>query len=139
MPKLYSLCAKVCCWLCGVRLGCGLDCFVGPAFSLCDGLGWVALKKLDPWTIMAICAYISKITYIHVCTHAGAATVLSVHSFVRHSPVCPLFPSAAPRRPIILQKTDKCAAGMNAGLVLGRPEERLASAAISTAFLTLTS
>ena len=27
--------------MCGVRLGCGLDWFVGPKFSLCDGLGWV--------------------------------------------------------------------------------------------------
>jgi len=40
-PELSSLCPKVCCWLCGVRLGCGMGWFVGPKFLLCDGLGWV--------------------------------------------------------------------------------------------------
>ena len=58
--KLSSLsCSKVCFWLHGVRLGCGLGWFVGPKFSLCDGLGcfgsvvcWVGLKKLDPRTTL---------------------------------------------------------------------------------------
>jgi len=35
--KLSSLCPKVCCWLYGVRLGCGLGCFVVPKFSLAMG------------------------------------------------------------------------------------------------------
>ena len=54
VPKLCSLCPKVCCWLYGVRLGCGSGWFVGPKFPLCDGLGWVGsvvwLTKLDPRT-----------------------------------------------------------------------------------------
>jgi len=43
-------------------MGCGLGWFVGPTFLLCDGLGWVAsviwwvgwvgLKKVDPWTTL---------------------------------------------------------------------------------------
>ena len=59
--KLSSLFRKVCCWMYGVRLGCGcgLGWFVGSKFSLCDGLGWISplvgwvgLKKLDPRTTL---------------------------------------------------------------------------------------
>ena len=41
VSKLSSLCPNVCCWLFGVRLGCGLGWFVGSNFSLCGGLRWV--------------------------------------------------------------------------------------------------
>jgi len=50
VPKLSSSCPKVRCWLHGVRLGCGLGWFAAPKFPLCDGFGWVGLKKLDPRT-----------------------------------------------------------------------------------------
>jgi len=41
--KIDFLVPKVCCWLSGVRLGCGLDWLVmGPQFLLCDGLDWVS-------------------------------------------------------------------------------------------------
>jgi len=33
-------------------MGCGLGWFVGPKFLLCDGLGWVGLKKLDSRTTL---------------------------------------------------------------------------------------
>jgi len=41
VPKTVFFVPKVCCWLYGVWLGCGLSWFVGPKFSLCDGLGWI--------------------------------------------------------------------------------------------------
>ena len=63
MLKLFSLCPKVCCWLCEVRLGYGL--WVG---MVCGSklfilqragqnwvsrlVGWVVLKKLDPRTTL---------------------------------------------------------------------------------------
>ena len=50
--KLSSLYPKVSCWLYGVRLGCALGWFVGPKFSLWDGLDWVGLKKMDPRTTL---------------------------------------------------------------------------------------
>jgi len=52
VPKIVFLVPKVCCSLYGVRLGCGLGWFVSPKFSLCDGFGWVRLKKLDPRTTL---------------------------------------------------------------------------------------
>jgi len=54
-PELSSLCPKVCCWLCGVRLGCGMGWFVGPKFLLCDGLGWV--EEIGPTDNSAVGPY----------------------------------------------------------------------------------
>jgi len=39
--KIVFLVQKVCCWLYGVWLVCGLSWVTGPKFSLCDGLGRV--------------------------------------------------------------------------------------------------
>jgi len=34
---------------------------MGPKFSLCDGLDWIRLKKLDPWTTLLLNATFSSL------------------------------------------------------------------------------
>ena len=56
-PKMSSLCAKVCCWLYGVRLGC-----VGRVGlwvqSFRFAMGRVGLKKLDPRGQLCVAMFI---------------------------------------------------------------------------------